>query len=220
MKVIMCIGLFLLDVFFFNLWTYFVPAEYTVFYMYPISIFHVPRGIRLWVLFPHYKYGILMTDKLVRFSFFNVSMVTMFNFLYPATVQACTRFPVSDNTCLWYTGTASNDMVGITRIITSLFCRLRSDELNSVVLNFMTEKKGFGLTEIVNTLINNRPSPSMATYYLLVQKLARNQKEIKNKKVLHISSSIFYGSFQNFNYILLKDSIWLFFPPQSGYNFF
>ncbi|XP_055492072.1 hormonally up-regulated neu tumor-associated kinase homolog A [Leucoraja erinacea] len=65
--------------------------------------------------------------------------------------------------------------------------RLRSDELNSVVLNFMTEKKGFGLTEIVNTLINNRPSPSMATYYLLVQKLARNQKEIKNKKKIEPS---------------------------------
>ncbi|XP_078069666.1 uncharacterized protein LOC144493964 [Mustelus asterias] len=60
--------------------------------------------------------------------------------------------------------------------------RLRSDELNSVVLNFMTEKTGFGLTEIINTLINNRPSPSMATYYLLLKKLARYQKGIKNKK--------------------------------------
>ncbi|XP_072912550.1 uncharacterized protein [Hemitrygon akajei] len=65
--------------------------------------------------------------------------------------------------------------------------RLRSDELNSVVLNFMTERKGFGLTEIVNTLINNRPSPSMATYYLLLQKLARHQKEIKNKKKIESS---------------------------------
>ncbi|XP_069739665.1 hormonally up-regulated neu tumor-associated kinase homolog A [Narcine bancroftii] len=65
--------------------------------------------------------------------------------------------------------------------------RLHSDELNSVVLNFMTEKKGFGLTEIVNTLINNRPSPSMATYYLLLQKLARYQKEIKNKKKIESS---------------------------------
>ncbi|XP_078398989.1 hormonally up-regulated neu tumor-associated kinase [Cetorhinus maximus] len=60
--------------------------------------------------------------------------------------------------------------------------RLHSDELNSVVLNFMTEKTGFGLTEIINTLINNRPSPSMATYYLLLKKLARYQKGIKNKK--------------------------------------
>ncbi|XP_072355933.1 uncharacterized protein [Scyliorhinus torazame] len=60
--------------------------------------------------------------------------------------------------------------------------RLCSDELNSVVLNFMTEKTGFGLTEIMNTLINNRPSPSMATYYLLLKKLARCQKGVKNKK--------------------------------------
>ncbi|XP_067882952.1 hormonally up-regulated neu tumor-associated kinase homolog A [Heterodontus francisci] len=60
--------------------------------------------------------------------------------------------------------------------------RLHSDELNSVVLNFMTEKTGFGLTEIINTLTNNRPSPSMATYYLLLKKLARYQKGIKNKK--------------------------------------
>ncbi|XP_020388828.2 hormonally up-regulated neu tumor-associated kinase [Rhincodon typus] len=60
--------------------------------------------------------------------------------------------------------------------------RLRSDELNSMVLNFMAEKTGLGLTEIINTLINNRPSPSMATYYLLLKKLARYQKGIKNKK--------------------------------------
>ncbi|GCC29451.1 hypothetical protein chiPu_0007893 [Chiloscyllium punctatum] len=60
--------------------------------------------------------------------------------------------------------------------------RLRSDELNSMVLNFMAEKTGFGLKEITNTLINNRPSPNMATYYLLLKKLTRYQKGIKNKK--------------------------------------
>ncbi|XP_043543436.1 hormonally up-regulated neu tumor-associated kinase homolog [Chiloscyllium plagiosum] len=60
--------------------------------------------------------------------------------------------------------------------------RLRLDELNSMVLNFMAEKTGFGLKEITNTLINNRPSPNMATYYLLLKKLARYQKGIKNKK--------------------------------------
>uniref|UniRef100_UPI00398EE805 hormonally up-regulated neu tumor-associated kinase homolog A n=1 Tax=Pristiophorus japonicus TaxID=55135 RepID=UPI00398EE805 len=65
--------------------------------------------------------------------------------------------------------------------------RLRSDELNSVVLNFMTEKTGFGLAEIINTLTNNRPSPSMATYYLLLKKLARYQKGIKNKKKIESS---------------------------------
>ncbi|XP_048386409.1 hormonally up-regulated neu tumor-associated kinase homolog A isoform X2 [Stegostoma tigrinum] len=65
--------------------------------------------------------------------------------------------------------------------------RLRSDELNSMVLNFMAEKTGLGLTEIINTLINNRPSPSMATYYLLLKKLARYQKGIKNKKAENIS---------------------------------
>ncbi|XP_067841042.1 hormonally up-regulated neu tumor-associated kinase homolog A [Heptranchias perlo] len=65
--------------------------------------------------------------------------------------------------------------------------RLRPDELNSVVLNFMTEKTGFGLTEIINTLINNKPSSSMATYYLLLKKLARYQKGTKNKKKIESS---------------------------------
>uniref|UniRef100_A0A4W3IG91 non-specific serine/threonine protein kinase n=1 Tax=Callorhinchus milii TaxID=7868 RepID=A0A4W3IG91_CALMI len=59
--------------------------------------------------------------------------------------------------------------------------RLHPDELNSSVLNFMTEKLGFGLTEIMNTLINNRPSPIMATYCLLLKRLARYQNGIKNK---------------------------------------
>ncbi|KAL4661026.1 hormonally up-regulated neu tumor-associated kinase-like [Arapaima gigas] len=60
--------------------------------------------------------------------------------------------------------------------------RLEPDELNSTVLNYMTESLGYGLSDIIHTLINNRPSSIMATYCLVVKKLERHQKEAKTSK--------------------------------------
>ncbi|XP_058880763.1 hormonally up-regulated neu tumor-associated kinase-like [Acipenser ruthenus] len=60
--------------------------------------------------------------------------------------------------------------------------RLRPDELNSAVLNYMTENLDFSLSDIINTLINNRPSSIMAAYCLLVRKLIRHQKGLKTMK--------------------------------------
>ncbi|KAM6407388.1 hormonally up-regulated neu tumor-associated kinase homolog A-like [Pluvialis apricaria] len=57
--------------------------------------------------------------------------------------------------------------------------RLRSSELNPVVLNYMTEMMEFSLSEVINILINNRPSPAMASYCLLLKKLLRYQKDRK-----------------------------------------
>ncbi|XP_035278917.1 hormonally up-regulated neu tumor-associated kinase [Anguilla anguilla] len=57
--------------------------------------------------------------------------------------------------------------------------RLQPEELNSAVLNYMSESLGYGLSDAVHTLVNNRPSSIMATYCLLVKKLARNQKGLK-----------------------------------------
>ncbi|KAJ8409689.1 hypothetical protein AAFF_G00217480 [Aldrovandia affinis] len=62
--------------------------------------------------------------------------------------------------------------------------RLRPDELNSAVLNYMTESLGYGLSDVIHTLINNRPSSIMAAYCLLVKKLARHQKGAKAIKKL------------------------------------
>ncbi|XP_034966601.2 hormonally up-regulated neu tumor-associated kinase-like [Zootoca vivipara] len=55
--------------------------------------------------------------------------------------------------------------------------RLRPDELNPVVLNYMTESLELNLSDVVTVLINNKPSYIMATYYLLLKKLIRYQKE-------------------------------------------
>ncbi|XP_033874434.3 hormonally up-regulated neu tumor-associated kinase homolog A [Acipenser ruthenus] len=60
--------------------------------------------------------------------------------------------------------------------------RLRPDELNSAVLNYMTENLDFSLSDIINTLINNRPSSIMAAYCLLVRKLIRHEKGLKTMK--------------------------------------
>ncbi|XP_075353270.1 serine/threonine-protein kinase MARK1-like [Mycteria americana] len=57
--------------------------------------------------------------------------------------------------------------------------RLCPSELNPVVLNYMTEMMKFSLSEVINILINNRPSPAMASYCLLLKKLLRYQKDRK-----------------------------------------
>ncbi|KAL2306685.1 hypothetical protein Nmel_004615 [Mimus melanotis] len=51
--------------------------------------------------------------------------------------------------------------------------------LNPVVLNYMTHIMEFSLSEVINSLINNRPSPAMSSYCLLLKKLLRYQKEHK-----------------------------------------
>ncbi|XP_018117793.2 hormonally up-regulated neu tumor-associated kinase [Xenopus laevis] len=55
--------------------------------------------------------------------------------------------------------------------------RLRPDELNPIVLSYMSESLDFSISEIINTLVNNRPSPVTASYYLLHKKLLKHQKE-------------------------------------------
>ncbi|KAF7695867.1 hypothetical protein HF521_005961 [Silurus meridionalis] len=65
--------------------------------------------------------------------------------------------------------------------------RLHPEELNSAVLNFMTEALGYGLSDIIHTVINNKPSTILATYQLLLKKLSRHQKGSKNMKKLESS---------------------------------
>ncbi|XP_071597509.1 hormonally up-regulated neu tumor-associated kinase homolog A-like [Heliangelus exortis] len=55
--------------------------------------------------------------------------------------------------------------------------RLCPNELNPVVLNYMTEMMEFSLSEVINILINNRPSSAMAAYCLLLRKLLRYQRD-------------------------------------------
>ncbi|KFP41996.1 Hormonally up-regulated neu tumor-associated kinase, partial [Chlamydotis macqueenii] len=65
---------------------------------------------------------------------------------------------------------------GFTRkILNAATCenRLCPSELNPVVLNYMTEMMEFSLSEVISILINNRPSPAMASYCLLLKKLLR-----------------------------------------------
>ncbi|KAL7864997.1 hypothetical protein AOLI_G00164170 [Acnodon oligacanthus] len=60
--------------------------------------------------------------------------------------------------------------------------RLRPEDLNSSVLNYMTESLGFGLSDIIHTVINNKPSAILATYQLLLKKLIRHQRGAKTMK--------------------------------------
>ncbi|XP_053879680.1 hormonally up-regulated neu tumor-associated kinase homolog A-like [Malaclemys terrapin pileata] len=60
--------------------------------------------------------------------------------------------------------------------------RLHPDELSPVVLNYMTETMELRLSEVINVLINNKPSSIMASYCLLLKKLAKYQKELETMK--------------------------------------
>ncbi|XP_027554111.1 hormonally up-regulated neu tumor-associated kinase homolog A-like [Neopelma chrysocephalum] len=66
---------------------------------------------------------------------------------------------------------------GFTRKILNRLC---PSDLNSIVLNYMMKFMEFSLSDVINILINNRPSPAMASYYLLLKKLLRYQKDLKN----------------------------------------
>ncbi|XP_051947713.1 hormonally up-regulated neu tumor-associated kinase-like [Xyrauchen texanus] len=60
--------------------------------------------------------------------------------------------------------------------------RLCPEDLNSAVLNYMTESLGYGLSDIIHTVINNKPSAILASYHLLLKKLTRHQKGVKTFK--------------------------------------
>src|SRR4029434_3298391 len=63
------------------------------------------------------------------------------------------------------------------------FQRLRPEELNTSILNYMTESLGYGLSDVIHTVINNRPSTIMSSYHLLLKKLLREQRGAKTTKV-------------------------------------
>ncbi|KAK7907152.1 hypothetical protein WMY93_015764 [Mugilogobius chulae] len=60
--------------------------------------------------------------------------------------------------------------------------RLCAEDLNSSVLSYMTDTLGYSLSDIIHTLTNNRPSPIMAYYHLLLSKFNRSQKGAKTIK--------------------------------------
>ncbi|XP_030578274.1 hormonally up-regulated neu tumor-associated kinase homolog [Archocentrus centrarchus] len=62
--------------------------------------------------------------------------------------------------------------------------RLSPEDLNSTVLEYMTETLGYSLSEIIHTLTTNRPSAVMASYHLLLSRLSRSQKGAKASKKL------------------------------------
>ncbi|XP_076874720.1 uncharacterized protein LOC143525090 [Brachyhypopomus gauderio] len=60
--------------------------------------------------------------------------------------------------------------------------RLRPEELNSCVLDHMTESLGYNLSDIIHTVINNKPSAILATYQLLLKQMTRRPKGAKAMK--------------------------------------
>ncbi|NXO04263.1 HUNK kinase, partial [Rhinopomastus cyanomelas] len=65
---------------------------------------------------------------------------------------------------------------GFTRkILSAATCenRLCASKWSPVILNYMTEMMEFSLSEVINILIDNKPSPAMASYCLLLKKLLR-----------------------------------------------
>ncbi|KAK7132503.1 hypothetical protein R3I93_018894 [Phoxinus phoxinus] len=60
--------------------------------------------------------------------------------------------------------------------------RLHPEDLNSAVLNYMTESLGYGLSDIIHTVISNKPSAILACYHILLKKLNRHQKVVRTMK--------------------------------------
>ncbi|XP_051961310.1 serine/threonine-protein kinase MARK2-like [Xyrauchen texanus] len=60
--------------------------------------------------------------------------------------------------------------------------RLYPEDLNLAVLNYMTESLDYGLSDIIHTVINNKPSAILASYHLLLKQLIRHQKGVKTMK--------------------------------------
>ncbi|XP_072000215.1 hormonally up-regulated neu tumor-associated kinase homolog A-like [Engystomops pustulosus] len=55
--------------------------------------------------------------------------------------------------------------------------RLRPDELNSIVLKYMSTTMNVKISEMTNILVNNKPSPILASYCLLLKKINKHQME-------------------------------------------
>lgn len=64
-----------------------------------------------------------------------------------------------------------------------LFSRLSPEDLNSTVLEYMTETLGYSLSEIIHVVTTNRPSALTASYHLLLSRLNRSQRGAKASKV-------------------------------------
>ncbi|KAK1801908.1 hypothetical protein P4O66_022538 [Electrophorus voltai] len=60
--------------------------------------------------------------------------------------------------------------------------RLHPEELNSCVLEHMAESLGYSISDIIHTVINNKPSAILATYQLLLKTVTRRTKGAKIAK--------------------------------------
>ncbi|KAG9493667.1 hypothetical protein GDO78_001512 [Eleutherodactylus coqui] len=57
--------------------------------------------------------------------------------------------------------------------------RLRPDELNSIVLKYMSSAMNVKISEMTNILVNNKPSPILASYCLLLKKINTHEMEFE-----------------------------------------
>ncbi|XP_061126788.1 hormonally up-regulated neu tumor-associated kinase homolog A [Syngnathus typhle] len=60
--------------------------------------------------------------------------------------------------------------------------RLCAEDVDASVLAYMTDTLGYSASEVTRTLTDNRPSPVMAAYHLLLAKIKRNPPCVKEKK--------------------------------------
>ncbi|XP_056419559.1 hormonally up-regulated neu tumor-associated kinase homolog A-like [Hyla sarda] len=60
--------------------------------------------------------------------------------------------------------------------------RLRPDELNSVVLKYMSTTMNILISEMTNIIVNNKPSPTLASYCLLLKRINKHQMEFEFTK--------------------------------------
>ncbi|KAM4043729.1 hormonally up-regulated neu tumor-associated kinase-like [Anomaloglossus baeobatrachus] len=65
--------------------------------------------------------------------------------------------------------------------------RLRPDELDSIVLKYMSTTLNVKMSEMTNILVNNKPSPILASYCLLLKKINRQQLEFELLQVIETS---------------------------------
>lgn len=102
-----------------------------------------------------------------------------------SATTACTWFPsslpFSSQPCIWAFQVSSLPLLSrlchwedsASNVLPLSFCRIHLEDLSQSVLLHMTEKLGYKNSDVINTVLSNRASHTLAIYFLLNKKLER-----------------------------------------------
>lgn len=68
--------------------------------------------------------------------------------------------------------------------------RLRVEDLDPSVLEYMKDTLGYLTSEVTRALVDNRPSAIMAAYHLLLAKIKRSRRCVKVRSSLTVGRSV------------------------------